>query len=118
LAAAGSADLAVVAAALGDGVAALEEATGYLVKADAATAAAGSVPYLTLLGTVCAGWLLGMQARAAFRREGEEGEAGGFLADKVRTAQFYAEHFLAPASGCLAAVRGGATVLGFAAERL
>jgi 3-(methylthio)propanoyl-CoA dehydrogenase len=113
-----SVDLAAVGGTLGTGVAALEEATGFLVEADAATAAAGSVPYLTLLGTVCAGWLLGSQARAALQRAGVTGDASGFLADKVRTARFYAEHFLAPAPGLLPAVRGGATVLGFAPDRL
>jgi hypothetical protein len=115
---AASADLAAVGKALGDGVAALEEATLFLVTVDAATAAAGSVPYLNLLGTVCAGWLLGCQAGAAQQRTAKSGDAGGFLGDKVRTARFYAEHFLAPAPGLLPAVRGGATVLGFAPERL
>jgi hypothetical protein len=113
-----SADLGVVGKALGDGVAAFEEATLFLVAADAATAAAGSVSYLNLLGTVCAGWLLGCQAGAAQSRTAETGDAGGFLGDKVRTARFYAEHFLAPVSGLLPAIRGGATVLGFAPERL
>jgi alkylation response protein AidB-like acyl-CoA dehydrogenase len=111
-------DLAALGKALGDGVAALETATAFLVAADAATAAAGSVPYLTLLGTVCAGWLLGCQAHAAYLRAATAGDAGGFLGDKGRTARFYAEHFLALAPGLLPAVRGGATVLGFAAERL
>ncbi len=111
-------DLAAIGRALGDGVAALEAATAFLVTADAATAAAGSVPYLTLLGTVCAGWLLGCQARAARLRAAKTGDAAGFLGDKVRTARFYAEHFLAPAPGLLPAVRGGATVLGFAPERV
>ncbi len=115
---AAAADLAAVGRALGGGVAALEAATAFLVTADAATAAAGSVPYLTLLGTVCAGWLLGCQARAAQLRAAKTGDAAGFLGDKVRTARFYAEHFLAPAPGLLPAVRGGATVLGFAPERV
>jgi alkylation response protein AidB-like acyl-CoA dehydrogenase len=118
LADAASADLAAVGKAIGDGVAALEAATLFLLTAEAATAAAGSVPYLTLLGTVCAGWLLGCQARAAQLRAAKTGDAGGFLGDKVGTARFYAEHFLAPTPGLLPGVRGGATVLGFAPERL
>ena len=118
LADATSADLAAVGKALGGGVAALEEATRFLVKADPATAAAGSVPYLGLLGTVGAGWLLGCQARAALKRAAERGDISGFFADKVRTARFYADHFLALAPGHLPAVVGGATVLGFAPERL
>jgi hypothetical protein len=118
LAAAPSADLAAIGQALGDGVAAVEAATGFLVAAEPAAAAAGSVPYLALLGTVCAGWLLARQANAALARAAEHGDADGFLADKVRTARVYAEQFLALAPGRLPAVTGGATVLGFAPERL
>jgi 3-(methylsulfanyl)propanoyl-CoA dehydrogenase len=118
LAEASSADLASLGRALGDGIAAVERATKFLVGANAATAAAGSVPYLAMLGMVCGGWLLARQALAALRRAAQEGDTDGFLADKVRTARFYAEHFLAAAPGRLPAVTGGATVLGFAPERL
>jgi len=115
---AASADLVVVGRALAEGVAAVERATGSLVAADAANAAAGSVPYLRMLGTVCGGWLLARQAQAALRRAAAAGDADGFFADKLLTARFYAEHFLALAPARLPAVTGGATVLGFAPERL
>jgi 3-(methylthio)propanoyl-CoA dehydrogenase len=118
LAALPSGDLPAIGRALGAGAAAFADATRYLAAAEPATAGAGSVPYLALFGTVCAGWLLAAEARAAQRRSGEDGDANSFLGDKVRTARFYAEHFLAAAPGHLAAVKAGATVLGFAPERL
>jgi 3-(methylthio)propanoyl-CoA dehydrogenase len=118
LAATAAADLVAIGRVLDDGVTALDRATAFLVAADAATAAAGSVPYLALFGTVAAGWLFARQAQAALERAAEHGDATGFLADKVRTARFYAEHFLATAPGHLPAVCGGATVLGFDPARL
>ena len=80
-------------------------------------AAAGLFPYLGLLGAVSAGWLLAVEARVAVRRSAEGGDVSGFFADKIRAAKFYAKHFLAPTLGSLPAVKGGATILGFAAER-
>jgi alkylation response protein AidB-like acyl-CoA dehydrogenase len=110
---AGSADLTVIAAALHQGLGAFESATSYLVEAKAAEAAAGSSPYLTLLGTVAAGWLMGRQALAAERRRAANGEDAAFLSAKLLTARFYTEHFLALAPGYLPGVTGGATVLDF-----
>jgi 3-(methylthio)propanoyl-CoA dehydrogenase len=113
-----SPDLAAITAALRDGLAALDTATAYLVKAEAARAAAGSVPYLQLLGTVCAGWLM---ARSALAAEASSAAAGGrtaFLAAKRSTARFYAEHFLALAPGYLPGVIGGDTVLDFDPDQL
>jgi 3-(methylthio)propanoyl-CoA dehydrogenase len=110
---AGPADLTAIAAALQHGVSAFENATAYLVEAEAAPAAAASSPYLTLLGTLSAGWLMGRQALAAERRRAANGEDAAFLAAKVLTARFYAEHILALAPGYLPAVTGGATVIDF-----
>ena len=108
-----SADLAAVTAALHDGLAALETATSYLVEAEAAQAAAGSVPYLTLLGTVCAGWLMARLALAAERRGAADGGNLAFHRAKLATARFYAEHFLALAPGYVPGVVGGRTVCDF-----
>jgi 3-(methylthio)propanoyl-CoA dehydrogenase len=110
---AGSADLTVIAAALHQGLTAFESANSYLVEANAAEAAAGSSPYLTLLGTVAAGWLMGRQALAAERRRAANGEDAAFLSAKLLTSRFYTEHFLALAPGYLPGVTGGATVLDF-----
>src|SRR5258705_282132 len=43
---------------LASGIDALDQATAHLVAADPAAAAAGSVPYLQLFGTVLGGWLI------------------------------------------------------------
>ncbi|MBV8738292.1 MAG: acyl-CoA dehydrogenase [Alphaproteobacteria bacterium] len=112
-----SADLAAIGAALRAGVAACETATAYVTEADAALAAAGSVPYLQLVGTVCGGWIMARQALAAFRRLAGGDPDTTFLAAKIATARFYADHFLAGASGMVAAVRGGAAVLDFAPDQ-
>jgi hypothetical protein len=117
LKAARPAALAAMAGALPEGLAALETATSYLVEAEAAPAAAGSAPYLTLLGTVCAGWLLARLALAAERRLSANGEDAGFFAAKLLTTEFFADHFLALAPGYLAGVTGGRTVLDFDPSR-
>ena len=89
------------------GIEALERATEYLIEAEPAHVAAGSVPYLQLFGTVLGGWLMARLAVAAQRRGGD------FAAAKLATARFYAEHFLARAPAYLPAVIGGATVTEF-----
>ena len=97
---------------LTDGLAALEDATAYLVAADAPLAAAGAVPYLNLFGTVVGGWLM---ARLALSAE----QSGHPLpAAKLATARFFAEHILAAAPGFLPAIKGGATVVGFDPDQL
>jgi alkylation response protein AidB-like acyl-CoA dehydrogenase len=105
--------LAAVSRPLRDGLAALETATSYLVEAEPAHAAAGSVPYLQLLGTVSAGWLMARALFAAERRGAAGGAEAAFLAAKRAIARFYAEHFLASAPGYLPGIRGGGTVLDF-----
>jgi hypothetical protein len=113
-----SADLTAIARPLKEGLAALETATSFLVDAEPALAAAGAVPYLQLLGTVCAGWLITRLALAAERRAAENRDAATLLSAKVTIARFYAEHFLTMAPGYLPAVVGGDTVLGFDPDQL
>jgi 3-(methylthio)propanoyl-CoA dehydrogenase len=110
---AGSVELAAIVRPLQDGLAALETATSFLVEAEPPLAAAGSVPYLQLLGTVCGGWLITRLALAAERRGAANGGDAAFLSAKRLSARFYAEHFLAPAPGYLSGVVGGGTVLDF-----
>jgi 3-(methylthio)propanoyl-CoA dehydrogenase len=107
-----SGGVAPLRAPLADGLGALEKATEYLREADPPLAAAGSVPYLNLFGTVTAGWLM---ARLAQKAE----ETGQPLAPAKRaTARFFAEQVLAPAPGLLPAIRGGATVVEFDPDAL
>jgi len=107
-----SAGLTAIVRPLQQGIEALEAATSFLGEAEPALAAAGSVPYLQLLGTVCAGWLITRLALAAGRRSADGGDAA-FLSAKCLTARFYAEHSLALAPGYLPGIVGGGTVLGF-----
>ncbi|MGA8549585.1 MAG: acyl-CoA dehydrogenase, partial [Stellaceae bacterium] len=108
-----AADLAGIGRALASAIATLETATAHLLRAEPAEAAAGSVPYLDLLGLVCGGWLMARQALAANRRLSRGNGDPNFLRAKIATARFYAEHFLALAPGQLPAILGGAGVLSF-----
>jgi hypothetical protein len=99
-----SGEHAVICSILQSSIAALETATTHLLEAEPAQAAAGSAPYLTLLGTVCAGWLM---ARLAVAEQSK----------KLVTARFFAEHFLSLAPGYLQGVLSGATVLDFDLEQ-
>jgi alkylation response protein AidB-like acyl-CoA dehydrogenase len=107
-----------IARPLHAGLAALESANSYLVEAEPARAAAGSAPYLQLLATVCAGWLMARSAVAAERRGATNGGGDAFRAAKRATARFYAEHFLALAPGYLPGILGGGTVLDFDPDQL
>ncbi|HUC70434.1 MAG TPA: acyl-CoA dehydrogenase [Stellaceae bacterium] len=106
-------DLSAICRALQRAVTALKTTTICLAETAAAEAAAGSAPYLEMLGIVSSGWLMARQALAASRRLAAKSGDAAFLAAKITTARFYAEHFLERAQGCLVGALGGATVLGF-----
>ncbi|MGH7059330.1 MAG: acyl-CoA dehydrogenase [Stellaceae bacterium] len=110
--------LAGVGAELRRGLAALRAATSDLVGAAEDRAAAGAAPYLEIFGIVASGWLIARQALAADRQITVGDGDALFLAAKIQTARFFAEHFLARAPGCLAAALGGGTVLAFDPDRL
>ena len=98
------------------GVDALERATNGLLESaagDLGATLAGAEPYLRLLGTVVAGWLLARGASAATQRVNAGTSDRPFLEAKVATARFYAEHRLAQAPALLPAIAGGCTVMGF-----
>ncbi|HEV2265188.1 MAG TPA: acyl-CoA dehydrogenase [Stellaceae bacterium] len=101
---------------LARGIDALERATNGLLETaadDLGAALAGAEPYLRLLGTVAAGWLLARGAAAATRRLNAGASDRPFLEAKIATARFYAEHRLAQAPALLPAIAGGHTVMGF-----
>ena len=107
-----SGDCAPLRQPLADGLAALGEATAYVVDADPALAAAGAAPYLDLFGTVLGGALLARLAVEAKNRNHP------LAATKLATARFFAEHELARAPSLLPAIRGGATVVEFDPDAL
>jgi acyl-CoA dehydrogenase len=106
--------LAVIRRALAEGVAALNEATDWLLETypyNALAAGAGAVPYLKLWGIVAGGWQMARAAHVAKARL-DGGEDFDFYGGKIGTARFYAEHILPQAQGYKAAVvNGSASVL-------
>jgi alkylation response protein AidB-like acyl-CoA dehydrogenase len=102
-------DLAPLANRLGEAVEALDEAgTWLLTRLGEAPndALAGATPYLEMFGVTLGGWLMCRSALAA--RSSEAGEPAGFLASKVATARFYADHVLPTVRGLLGSVTAGA----------
>ena len=76
-------------------------------KSNPNAAFAGSVPYLMLAGNLVAGWQL---ARALVVAEDKlaAGEDADFMAAKIATARFYAEHILSRAGAARDAIVEGA----------
>jgi 3-(methylthio)propanoyl-CoA dehydrogenase len=105
------ADLAAIAASLGNGIQGLETTTAAVLRDLAANpdvALAGSVNYLMLVGYVCGGWQMA-RAAAVARARLAAGEEEGFHRAKLATARFYADQILPKASGLAAAVLSGAS---------
>ncbi|MEC4594320.1 MULTISPECIES: acyl-CoA dehydrogenase [Nitrospirillum] len=102
-------DLAAIAQGLKRGIAALEDATSFLVdhvKADARAAAAGAVPYLTLFGNVTGAFLLARGAIAA-NQALAQGHDTAFHESKLVTARFFVEQVVAPSLGLAELIRTG-----------
>jgi hypothetical protein len=103
---------AAIAAALDDGVAALERAVSFVVSTygkDPRPALAGSVPLLELFGIVAGGWQMARAAMASRARLAEGSGDPGFYRAKLATARFYADHVLSRAAGLSHTVVRGAT---------
>ncbi|HLS85666.1 MAG TPA: acyl-CoA dehydrogenase, partial [Burkholderiales bacterium] len=111
LAKAKHADLRAMREPLAAGVAALEEAVGYIVAnaaKDVKGVFAGAVPFLLLMGVVCGGWQMVRAGLAAEKALGEAGADQAFLEAKIGTARFYADHVLTQAPGLKSTVLSGA----------
>jgi 3-(methylthio)propanoyl-CoA dehydrogenase len=77
---------------------------------------AGSVPYLMLAGNLMAGWQMGRALLVAITPEAQAQDAA-FMAAKVTTARFYADHILSKASGIRdSIVEGAGSVTAMALE--
>jgi hypothetical protein len=68
---------------------------------------AGSVPYLMLAGNLMAGWQLGRALLVALTPEAQAQDAA-FMAAKVVTARFYADHILSKVPGIRDSIVQGA----------
>ena len=109
LRASGNAQLKAIAEALGDGIAALDEATNWLIAnydANPQAAAAGSVPFLKLTGIVVGGWLMARSAAVAAERL--DAADGDFYKAKIGTATYFAQHVIPEANSYRDAIVGGA----------
>jgi hypothetical protein len=110
-----------VRANLTEAVDTLESATQWVVETfakDPKAVAAVSVPYLKLFGTVAGGWMMARAAAAASEKLKQPDADQDFLADKIATARFYAEHELPKAiPHAREVVRGAGSVLALGPER-
>jgi alkylation response protein AidB-like acyl-CoA dehydrogenase len=114
-------ELTLVAAALDRGLAALAQATDYMLanlKSAPDDCLAGASPYLRLFGTVAGGHFLARAALAALKRSAA-GEGNPFPEARIASARFYAEHQLPAAQGLLGpATSGAAALFALSAEAL
>ncbi len=104
--------LAVIRRGLAEGIAALSEATDWLLQTypyNASAAGAGAVPYLKLWGTVAGGWQMARAAHIAKTRLDGGAEDFDFHRAKIGTARFYAEHILPQAQSYKAAIVNGSS---------
>jgi hypothetical protein len=119
LAAAGD-ELATLRQGLADGIAALGQATEWMLAGgdDPRDAAAGATPYLRLFGIVAGGYMMALAALAAQMRLAA-GDDEAFHAAKIATARYYAEQILPQAPGLVGpATRGAGTLFGIDTEVL
>ncbi|WP_321960612.1 acyl-CoA dehydrogenase [Paraburkholderia sp. J7] len=104
-------DLRRIGAELGKAIDGLAVTVDFLVDAYAQApkrALAGSVPFLELLGTVACGWQMGRAALAAHRLIQSGSSETVFLANKITTSRFYADHVLPNATSLSHTVIHGA----------
>src|SRR5687767_5695630 len=102
--------------ALADGARAVEESVDFIVGAkDPRAQFAGAVPFLKLMGIVAGGWQM---ARAALKAEKTQGGDKDFLAAKIATVRFYADHVLVQAPALRnTVVNGAAGVMALSEEQ-
>jgi alkylation response protein AidB-like acyl-CoA dehydrogenase len=119
LAKSGDADIQVVRQRLAAGAQAVADCVDYILGAagkDPNAAFAGAVPFLMLMGIVAGGWQMARAALIAERKlQKKEGDAA-FLAAKIKTARFFADHVLSQAAGHAVAVTQGADAVMALAE--
>jgi alkylation response protein AidB-like acyl-CoA dehydrogenase len=98
---AGGDDIGAIAKQFKDALVLAESTSTYVAKnfgSATRDVAAGSVPYLMLIGTVCGGWQMLRAALAAQKRLAANG-SDDFAKTKLITARFYAEHMLPRCGG-------------------
>ncbi len=99
--------LAPMGERLSSAVAVTQEATDWLLSAEAPDRLAGATPYLRMLATVSGGWMMVKSALVATARVAEGAGDAEFYAAKNATAAFYTEQILPTAEGLAPAVMAG-----------
>ena len=121
LAASDNAHAEALNAALSDGLAALGEASDWLLATypdDGDAAAAGAAPYLKLFGIVAGGWIMGRSLLAAQTALAAEQGERLFLEARCLTARFYADAILPEAPALAQIVQRASTgTLGLSEEQ-
>ena len=103
-------EVEVIHRELAAAVAALEDATGWILTegmADPVQALSAASPYQRLFATTVAGWLMGVQALAAKRLVDADAPDAEVAKVKLVTARFFAEHLLPQVHGLVAPVKAG-----------
>jgi alkylation response protein AidB-like acyl-CoA dehydrogenase len=103
-------ELEVIHRELSAAVAALEDASGWILTegmADPVQALSAASPYQRLFATTVAGWLMAVQGLAAKRVLDAGGSDAGVAEVKLVTARFFAEHLLPQVHGLVAPVKAG-----------
>jgi 3-(methylthio)propanoyl-CoA dehydrogenase len=85
-----------------------EASLAFLLTAEANTAFAGATPFLMLAGNLVAGWQM---ARATLAAEAAMATDPAFMAAKIATARFYADHILPDTALQRARITAGADSL-------
>ncbi|MCB4454394.1 acyl-CoA dehydrogenase [Leisingera sp. McT4-56] len=116
----GSAQAQAVARRLGEARQAFEASLAWLLDtaaADPNAAYGGSVPFLMLTGNLAVAWQLGRSVLAASAKL-DQGEDTAFMAQKIATAVFYAQHILVECGAESVRVTEGSASLNDAALHL
>ncbi len=101
-------DLQAIRAAVSAGAQAVSDCVDFIVAnagRDLKSIFAGAVPFLRLMGIVAGGWQMARAALAAEKKDSGDRE---FLAAKIATARFYADHVLVQAPALRNTVVNGA----------
>jgi len=114
-------DMAAIREAFSAALTAAEECVSWIVityGTDIKAAHAGAVPFLELMGIVCGGWQMARAALVAQRRIAEGKGDKSFYEAKIKTARFYADHYLTQAPALRnTMVHGAGGVMGLAEEQ-
>ncbi len=105
-------ELSAIRTRLALAAAAAEESVDWIVAThatDVKAVYAGAVPFLRLMGILCGGWQLARGALAAHAKRATGAGDAAFLAAKISTARFFADHYLSQAPGLREAIVQGAS---------